>query len=305
MTVASDLKGVMTALVTPFNADGSLDIGALRSLCERQINAGVGGLVPIGGTGEYPALSALERAKVVETVANVVNGRVPVLAGVLPTGFEDAVDAGISLTKAGADVLMLLTPYYAPGTQDGIAAYFRAYRQRVATPLILYEIPGKTNVSMKAETVRDMAEEGSIIGMKYSSYDMAEFIRVAAHVPEDFALLSGEEPLFASHLAIGACGGIMTTANAFPEIWLEIYKAVVERDDLKAALDIQHKIDPLIQLAFSESNPGPLKEILAAAGNAVGEPRLPLARPKSPKQAQILLAVEAIKQQFYAKHLSA
>lgn len=305
MTEAIDLKGVMTALVTPFNADDTLDVGALRDLCERQIQAGVSGLVPIGGTGEYPALSPVERIKVVETVAEVANGRLPVLAGVLPAGFEDAAAAGRALHQAGADVLMLLTPYYAPGTQEGIASYFRAYRDKIEAPVILYEIPGKTNVSMKAETICDLASDGTIIGMKYSSYDMAEFIRVAAQVPDNFALLSGEEPLFASHLAIGACGGIMTTANAFPEIWVKIYTAVAERGDLKSALAIQHQLDPLIQVAFSEANPGPLKEILRATGYPVGTPRLPLSRPAAPKRAEISSVVQAIQTRFYPTPVSA
>lgn len=305
MTAAADLRGVLTALVTPFNHDGSLDEGALKSLCERQLTAGIAGLVPIGGTGEYPALSLAERTRVIEIVAAAADGKIPVIAGVLPSGFADAVETGHALLNAGADTLMLLTPYYATGTQEGIASYFRAYRNRIDAPLILYEIPGKTNVSMRAETIRELASDQTIIGMKYSSYDFAEFIRVAAQVPEDFTLLSGEEPLFASHLAIGACGGILTTANAFPEIWVDIYRTVAVQNDLKAALAIQHQLDPLIQIAFSESNPGPLKEILRSAGFPVGEPRLPLSRPGPPKRAKISSVVQAIQNQFYHPQLSA
>ncbi len=287
MIEAADLKGVYTALVTPFNHDGSLDIGALRRLCEFQISAGVAGLVPIGGTGEYVALSVEERYQVVETCIEVSNGRVLVMPGVLSPGFKDAHEIGKHFFELGVDALMLLTPYYTAGTQEGIADYFRGYRDAVDCPLILYEIPGKTNISMQAETILSLVESGTIIGMKYSSYDVAEFIRVAALCADKLALMSGEEPLFATHVAIGASAGIMTTSNLLPEKWLAIYSAAAS-GNLKYALTLQAEMDPLIQVAFSDGNPGPMKEILKVGGIECGAPRLPLVSPNDVKRKEIV-----------------
>jgi len=230
MLTAENLRGVFPALVTPFDAGGNVDEGALRRLVHRLLDAGVHGLVPIGGTGEYSALSPREHRLVVETVADAAGGRAPVIAGVLSPGFEDAREAARDFVAAGADAVMLITPFYATGSQDGIAAYFRRFRDSCERPVLLYEIPGRTNVALQAETVARLAEDGAIIGMKYSSYDMAQFIRVVAHAGDKIAILSGEEPLFATHLAIGARGGVPTTANLLPERWLAIFEDVNRGD---------------------------------------------------------------------------
>ena len=275
MLTADDLFGVYTALVTPFDAGGNLNEPALRELAGRLLRSGVHGLVPIGGTGEYFSLSWAERNRIVELAVEVSAQSVPVIPGILETGFHDALAAASDFSERGADALMVITPYYSPGTQGGIADYYRRLRDKVDLPILLYEIPGKTNVALKAETVHSLADDGTIIGMKYSSYDVAEYIRVAACCADKIALMSGEEPLFATHLAIGARGGIMTTANLFPERWLEIYR-LVAGGDFKGALAKQADMDPLMQAAFCETNPGPLKEIMAVAGIPCGEPRIPL-----------------------------
>ena len=221
------------------------------------------------------SLSRTERNRIVELSVEASDTAVPVIPGILETGFHDTLVAAADFSERGADALMVITPYYSPGTQAGIADYYRRLRDKADLPILLYEIPGKTNVALKAETVNALAEDGTIIGMKYSSYDVAEYIRVAALCAGKIALMSGEEPLFATHLAIGARGGIMTTANLFPERWLEIYQLVVD-GDFKGALARQADMDPLMQAAFCETNPGPLKEIMAVAGTPCGEPRFPL-----------------------------
>ena len=286
MLTADRLFGVYTALVTPFSEDGELSEAALKELIVRLIGAGVDGLVPVGGTGEYFSLSRSERNRIVELTVEECAGRLPVIPGILSTGFHDTLDAAIDFTDRGADALMVITPYYTPGTQQGIYDYYRRLRDKVDRPLLLYEIPGKTNVAIQAETIRSLAEDGAIIGMKYSSYDVAEFIRVAAFCAEKIAIMSGEEPLFATHLAIGARGGIMTTANLFPEKWIAIYEAA-SGGDLKGALKLQAAMDPLIAAAFCEANPGPLKEIMATAGYPCGKPRFPLEEATGPTKEKI------------------
>lgn len=286
MLTTDHLFGVYTALVTPFSKDGALDEAVLKQIIGRVIGAGINGLVPIGGTGEYFSLSRAERNRIVEVTVAESHGRVPVIPGILSTGFHDALDAAIDFTERGADALMVITPYYTPGTQQGIEDYFRKLRDRVDRPLLLYEIPGKTNVALKAETICSLAEDGTIIGMKYSSYDVAEFIRVASLCADKIAIMSGEEPLFATHLAIGARGGIMTTANLFPERWIAIYEAA-SKGDLRRALKLQSAMDPLIGAAFCEANPGPLKEIMATAGYPCGKPRFPLEEATGPTKERI------------------
>jgi 4-hydroxy-tetrahydrodipicolinate synthase len=279
MLTADRLKGVFTALLTPFNSDGELDEGMLKLLISRQLDAKINGLVPIGGTGEYFSLSRSERNRVVELAVEGSAKTVPIIPGILATGFHDALEAAKDFSDRGADALMVITPYYTPGTQAGIEDYFRRLRDKTHLPILLYEIPGKTNVSIEAETIRSLADDQTIIGMKYSSYDVPEFIRVADFCVPKIAIMSGEEPLFATHLAIGACGGIMTTANLFPEKWLEIYE-LVTGGDFRGALKKQAVLDPLMRAAFCESNPGPLKEIMAGAGFSCGGPRVPLEAPK-------------------------
>lgn len=286
MLTADRLSGVYTALVTPFAEDGALNEEALITLIGRMADAGINGLVPIGGTGEYFSLSRDERNRIVELTVEQSSGRLPVVPGILATGFHDALDAAADFADRGADALMVITPYYTPGTQRGIEDYFRRLSDRTSLPLLLYEIPGKTNVAIKAETIRSLAEDGTIIGMKYSSYDVVEFIRVAAFCADKIAIMSGEEPLFATHLAIGARGGIMTTANLFPEKWMAIYNAA-SSGNLREALKLQASMDPLIDAAFCEANPAPLKAIMAAAGHPCGKPRLPLEEATEPTRKKI------------------
>ena len=135
----------------------------------------------------------------------------------MATGFQDALEAGRDFASAGASAVMTVTPYYAPGTQAGMRAYFRQYRDALDLPVMLYQIPRRTTVAALAETVQAMAEDGSIIGMKYSSYDMPDYIRTVKYVGHKIAILSGEEPLFATHVALGARGGVLASATIYPK----------------------------------------------------------------------------------------
>ncbi|SME97450.1 4-hydroxy-tetrahydrodipicolinate synthase [Tistlia consotensis] len=287
-----DLSGLFTALVTPFQADGSLDRAALTALVERQIAAGAAGVVPIGGTGEYPALSRAERAEVVRLCVEAAGGR-PVIPGVLSTGFADAVEAGRDFAAAGAAAVMTVTPYYAAGPQEGMRRYFKEYRDAVGLPVLLYEIPRRTTVAMKAETIQAMAEDGSIIGMKYSSYDLPEFIRVIRLAGSKMAVLSGEEPLFATHMALGARGGVLATANVYPERWIEVLE-LAGKGGLRDALARQADLDELATAVFAEVNPGPLKRYMAMAGMPVGGVRLPLVEPSEATVAGLSAALAAM-----------
>lgn len=294
MTLSHDqLNGLYTAIVTPLTSDGAVDVKSLRQLVRFQLDAGANGIVPIGGTGEYPAFSRDERRTIVAACVEAADGK-PVIPGVLSTGFEDALEAGRDFAAAGAAAVMTVTPYYAPGTQDGMRAYFRHYRDALDLPVMLYQIPRRTTVSAFADTVQAMAEDGSIIGMKYSSYDMPDYIRTVKYCGDKIAILSGEEPLFATHVALGARGGVLASATIYPKIWIEIFE-LARQGKLKEALKLQDKIDPVVDSIYVETNPGPLKEYMALAGMPVGGVRLPLQGPSEQTLAKLKAAAAQAK----------
>lgn len=281
------ISGLYTAIVTPFDDNQAVDFAALNKLVRFQVEAGAAGIVPIGGTGEYPALSRQERRDIVAACVEAADGR-PVIPGVLATGFQDAVEAGRDFAAAGAAAVMTVTPYYAAGPEAGMRAYFRNYRDAAGLPVILYQIPRRTTVAVSAEGVQAMVEDGSIIGMKYSSYDVPEFIRTIRLAGENFAMLSGEEPLLATEMALGARGGVLASATIYPRIWIEIMR--LARDGkLAEALALQEKINPVVEAIFTETNPGPLKTFMRLAAMKVGDVRLPLMPPSS----QTLAGLEA------------
>jgi len=284
------LSGLFTAIVTPLTQDGAVDIKALQALVRFQIDSGASGIVPIGGTGEYPAFSRAERRAIVAACVEAARGK-PVVPGVLSTGFEDALEAGRDFAAAGATAVMTVTPYYAPGTQEGMRSYFRRYRDNLDLPVMLYQIPRRTTVSAQAETVQAMAEDGSIVGMKYSSYDMPDFIRTVKYAGDKIAILSGEEPLFATHVALGAKGGVLASATIYPKIWIEIF-TLARQGALEAALKVQDRIDPVLDSIFLETNPGPLKAYMELAGKPVGGVRLPLTAPSPETFAKLKSAAE-------------
>ena len=171
----------------------------------------------------------------VEATVEAAAGRVPVVAGILSTGFKEAVQAARDFTAAGADGLMLVTPYYVIPTQEAIREYFQAFAQAVTVPVMLYDIPTRTGVAVKAETIAQMAEDRSIIGMKACNPDFNQFARLIGLAGEKISVLSGEEPFFATHVAMGAHGGILATANLFPKAWQEMF-ALASAGNLKGAL---------------------------------------------------------------------
>lgn len=279
------IRGLYTAIVTPLDADRGVDVPALQKLVRFQLAAGASGIVPIGGTGEYPAFSRQERMTIVAACVEAAEGK-PVIPGVLATGYQDALEAGRDFMAAGAAAVMTVTPYYAAGTQDGMRAYFRAYRDDLGLPVLLYQIPRRTTVAALADNVEAMAEDGSIIGMKYSSYDMPDFIRLTKRAGSKLAILSGEEPLFATHVALGAVGGVLASASIYPKIWLRVFE-LAAAGRLTEALAAQTAIEPVIDTIFLETNPGPLKSYMELAGMPVGDVRLPLQGPSPETYAKL------------------
>ena len=290
----STLKGIMPAIVTPMDGDGDIDRAATKNLISFLLDAGVDGIVPLGGTGEFTNLGPAERAAFVEIVAELVDGRVPVVAGVLSPGFGDAVAASQDFKRAGADAIMLVTPFYTRPTQDGMRRYFHDFSCRIDLPVVLYDIPYRTGVAIEPATVRRLAEENpKIIGMKACSTDLAWFIKLIAAVEDTLSVLSGEEYLFLSHMILGARGGILATCNVFPHAWIKMYKQI-EAGDIPSARSILFRLVPLLEAVFAEMNPGPLKEAMSMAGHDVGPAIRPLAKPGKKTIAALKAAVEAL-----------
>lgn len=278
MTLTKEsISGLYTAIVTPFKPDMTVDHDAVTMLVKRQLSAGAAGIVPIGGTGEYPNLSRQERRQIVATCVEAADGA-PVMPGVLSSGYEDALDAARDFKEVGASAVMLVTPFYTTGTQDGIRAYYGRFRQELDLPLLAYEIPRRTTVAVTAETYVKLAEDGSLLGMKYSNYDLPTFIEIMREAGDKLAVLSGEEPLFATHVAHGAAGGVLASATIYPEFWIRLYETA-RGGDLAGAMKMQHRIAPVLDAIYRETNPGPLKQYMKMAGTDVGGVRLPLTPP--------------------------
>ncbi|MBI1385062.1 MAG: hypothetical protein GC150_09150 [Rhizobiales bacterium] len=275
---SSMLRGLLPALTTPLDRDGRVDAVATRRQVDYIIAGGASGLVPVGGTGEYSALSQSDRVAMVRATVEAANRRVPVVAGVLAPGLRDSIEAGREFLAAGASGLMVIAPYYITPTQEGIRDYFKAFADAIGGPVMLYEIPYRTGVTLKAETIAGIVEDGSIVGMKSSNPDMAHMARVLSLVGDRISVGSGEEMLFPTGIAMGAVGGVLASAVVLPRTWVEIFD-LAKAGNLKAALARHAKMHEFLAAVFSECNPGPLKAAQAIAGVPVGEVLCPLRPP--------------------------
>lgn len=275
---AAQLRGIFAALPTPVRSDDSVDAEAARSLMRYLMLQGIAGVVPIGGTGEYGSLSRDERVRMTALCVEESDGRVPVIPGVLDPGYYDALAAGRALAAAGANALMVLTPYYTTPTQRGIRDYFLRYADASTIPLLIYEIPYRTRISIAPEVLHELSHHENIIGMKACNTDMYHFLKVAAGVHESFTMLSGEDTLFPVQMAAGAKGGIVVTATILPRTWQRIYELM--RDGRTAeGLALHRQLIPLLDMAFAETNPGPLKSVLDLIGVSAPRVLAPLLAP--------------------------
>lgn len=196
--------------------------------------------------------------------------------------------------REGASALLLIAPFYVPPTQAGIAEYFRAYRAEVDCPIVFYDIPYRTKVVTEADTILDLAADGTVIGMKACNTDFHHFNLLAAGMPEGFGLLSGEDLLFPAHVALGAVGGILASASLLPRAWVEILRQA-SGGQLKDAVAAQRRLLPLLAAIFAETNPGPLKQAMAMIGQPIGGVLRPLREPGAATMAALRAAMEQLK----------
>jgi 4-hydroxy-tetrahydrodipicolinate synthase len=268
-------RGSFTALVTPFQ-NGGLDERALRDLVEWQIAEGTDGLVPVGTTGESPTLSHEEHHKVVDWCIDQARGRVPVIAGAGSNSTAEAVDLAKHAEKAGADAVLVVTPYYNKPTQDGLYRHFKAVNDAIGIPIFIYNIPGRSVIDMTPETMGKLAELKNIVGVKDATAKLDRVSLQRAACGEDFIQLSGEDGTALGFNAHGGQGCISVTSNVAPRLCAEFQDACLAGQYDKA-LKLQDRLMPLHVNLFIESNPAPAKYALSLLGKCAEHCRLPLA----------------------------
>ena len=267
--------GSITALITPFK-DGALDEDAFCALVEWQISQGVHGLVPVGTTGESPTLTHAEHERVIDLCLEVVAGRVPVIAGAGSNATAEAVSLANHARQAGAQAALLVTPYYNKPSQDGLYAHYKTVAQAVDIPIIVYTVPGRTNVDVEVATMARLAADcPNIIGIKDATADLTRPLALRNAIDGDFCLLSGEDATLLAYLANGGHGCISVTANVAPKLCAQMYAAWAN-GDAATALAITDKLFPLHQALFLEPSPQGVKYAAALIGKSTEEVRLPL-----------------------------
>lgn len=274
-----EFRGVYTALVTPFSADGAIvDFESLERLIAFQERAGIDGYVVCGSTGEAATLSDAEYEQVVKEVRRLIPEK-PVIAGISVSSTKKAVEMATVIQKLGCDGVLLATPPYNKPTQSGIAEHFRQVRSATSLPIIAYNIPSRSGVPIDASTLGLLSRSGVIAGVKESSGSVDNFMDVRLAVEETCSVLSGEDSLFLGTLACGGQGIISASANVLPAEIRTVWQAW-KQGAIKAATEAQLAIVPRIRLLFRETNPVPVKSVLARLGviNSAAV-RLPLVPP--------------------------
>jgi 4-hydroxy-tetrahydrodipicolinate synthase len=270
----TNFRGSFTALVTPFK-DDALDQKAFRDLVEWQIGEGTNGLVPVGTTGESPTLSHDEHNQVVEWCIDQARGRVPVIAGAGSNSTREAIELSQNAEKAGADAVLIVTPYYNKPTQEGLYQHYKAINDAIGIPIIIYNIPGRSVIDMSVDTMKRLYELKNIAGVKDATANMVRVSQQRAVLGEGFNQLSGEDATALGFMAHGGDGCISVTSNVAPRLCAEFQSACL-RGDYAAALVLQDKLMPLHQNLFIETNPAPAKYALAILGKIADTVRLPM-----------------------------
>jgi len=268
-------RGVYTALVTPFDENGGVDEEALRNLVDFQIENGISGLVPTGTTGESPTLTHEEHNKVVKTVIDQANGRVPVIAGTGSNSTAEAIEMTRMAADAGADATLQVTPYYNKPTQHALIQHFHTVANEGGLPVIVYNIKGRSGVNIETSTLLEMAENDNIIGVKEASGDIGQMMDVVRSTPSEFSVLSGDDNLAVPLMLMGGNGLISVLSNFLPREASNMINMALEGNTEEARRLHYHYMD-LMKSMFIETNPVPVKAAMAMMGMITEKYRLPL-----------------------------
>jgi 4-hydroxy-tetrahydrodipicolinate synthase len=276
MSVKTSFRGSFTALVTPFS-NGSVDEKAFRGLVDWQIAEGTNGLVPVGTTGESPTLSHEEHRQVVEWCIEQAKGRVPVIAGSGSNSTREAIELSQHAEEAGADAVLVVTPYYNKPTQEGLYQHFKAINDAIGIPIIIYNIPMRSVIDMSVDTMTRLFELDNIAGVKDATANVARVSQQRAAMGEEFNQLSGEDATVLGFMAHGGHGCISVTSNVAPRLCAEFHDACL-KGDYATALKLHDKLMPLHTALFIETNPAPAKYALSVLDKCSDTVRLPMVR---------------------------
>ncbi|MGG1659247.1 4-hydroxy-tetrahydrodipicolinate synthase [Brevibacillus sp. NRS-1366] len=287
-------RGIMTALVTPIDEKGLVDEQGLKRVIQDQLQNGIHSLLVLGGTGEYCALSMTQRKQVIDIAMKEVNGKVPVVVGVLSPGLGDCIEMGLYAKQAGADSIMVVTPYYVNPTKEGFMQYFKKLDQAVDMPIMLYNIPYKTGINMNTDVVQALvAEIPNIVGMKVCTHDIGDVIELMNTVGDKISVLCGEDYRAVYSFILGAPGAITASSNFLPEVWVKVYELVQEKQ-YDEAVQLHSKFFPAMKALYKEGNPGPLKTAMSLIGIPTGDVAVPLVSPSDNTVAGLKKVIEEL-----------
>ena len=289
MDKRAKFHGSMPALITPFK-DGKIDEPAFRALIDWQIASGSHGLVPVGTTGESPTLSHEEHRRAVTICIDEARGRVPVIAGAGSNNTLEAIELARHAEIAGADAVLMVTPYYNKPTQEGLYQHFHAINDAIGIPIVIYNIPSRSVVDMSVDTMKRLYELKNIVGVKDATGDVGRISRQRHAMGADFIQLSGEDMTALACMAVGADGCISVTANVAPELCAELMGYAL-KGDFAHALRMQDRLTPLHAAIFVEPGVCGTKYALSLLGRARNEVRLPLIPVDVPTEAVIRRAM--------------
>jgi 4-hydroxy-tetrahydrodipicolinate synthase len=269
------LAGCGTALVTPFNTDGSLDEGALRSLVDWQIDEGIHFLVPCGSTGEAATMSADEHRRAVQIVVEQARGRVPIVAGAGSNDTQKAIALSRAMQDVGATHLLHTSPMYNKPPQRGIVAHYKAIAEAVKLPIVVYNVPGRTGSNIEAKTMLELSGVPGIVAAKEASGQLSQIADIIKGRNATFSVLSGDDELTLPVMALGGDGIISVISNATPRLMAQLCNQIAS-GDVAGARELHFKLLPWMRAAFVESNPLPVKAALSMMGRIHNVLRLPL-----------------------------
>ncbi len=287
-------SGLGTALITPFNKDGSVDHAGVRRLARRQIDTGVHFVSPCGTTGEAPTLSHAEKLRIIELVVEEANNQVPVLAGAGGYDTAEVIEQARALERIGVDGILSVTPYYNKPTQEGLYQHYKAIAESTSLPIVLYNVPGRTGINIDVQTVTRLSQLSNVVGVKEASGNVVQMAEIVAAVPDDFLLVSGDDPLAVAVMAIGGRGLISVTSNAAPAEMVQIIE-LAEKGDFAGARRLHTWLLPFIQANFAESNPIPIKAAMAMMGLIEESYRLPLVPPGAATRDRLVKVLQNLK----------
>ena len=295
MAAQAKFQGTATALVTPFKNDGSIDEAALRRFVDFQINGGVEALVPVGTTGENPTLNPSEQKRVIEIVIEQANKRVKIFAGAGSNNTVEVIEKVRFAKESGADAALVVGPYYNKPTQNGYFQHFSAIANAVDIPLIIYNVPGRTGGNIEAATMLRMAEEiPNVIMAKEASGNIAQIMEIARNMPKNFSLLSGDDALAYSIIALGGDGCISVVSNEVPKEYSHLLRLCL-KGSWTEALQLHYRLLPLMNVNFIESSPIPVKTALSMMGMMEPTLRLPLVPLTEPSHIKLKSVLDDLK----------